>query len=166
LIPLDEQDRDLWDQALAKEGLALVAEAVKGATPGPFLLQACIAALHAEAPDTASTDWREVLALYDVLDVVTGRSNPTIALNRIIAVAQVHGDAIALEALQKLAAEHPRLPRLAAVRAHVLERVGRVADAADAYREAARATRNLAERQYLQNRLRALTRLDAPGHRS
>ncbi|TQN28797.1 RNA polymerase ECF family sigma subunit [Haloactinospora alba] len=160
LIPLDEQDRRMWDHARADEGLALVAAAAPGAAPGPFLLQACIAALHAEAPDTASTDWSEILALYDVLDVVTGRNNPTVALNRIIAVAQVHGDASALDALHQLSAHHPRLSRIDAVRAHLLERLGRTGDAADAYREAARATRNLAERQYLQNRLRALTRPD------
>lgn len=161
LIPLDEQDRSRWDHDLANEGLTLVAAAAKGATPGPFLLQACIAALHAEATDTASTNWSEILALYDVLDIVTGRTNPTIVLNRIIAIAQVRGNATALDALHQLSIDHPQLPRLEAVRAHLLERLGHDAGAADAFREAARATRNLAERRYLQKRLRALTRPDS-----
>jgi RNA polymerase sigma factor (sigma-70 family) len=153
LIPLDEQDRRLWNRDLADEGLALVDAASRGATPGPFLLQACIAAIHAQAADTATTDWGEILALYDVLDIVTDRRNPTIALNRVVAVAQVHGDAAALAALECLANTSPRLPRLAAVRAHLLGRLGRDADAVEAYRQAARSTMNLAEREYLRKRL-------------
>ncbi|MEV0893876.1 sigma-70 family RNA polymerase sigma factor [Promicromonospora sp. NPDC050262] len=156
LVPLDEQDRTRWDQTLVREGVALVEATVPGAAPGPYLLQACIAALHAEATDTASTDWSEILALYGVLEVVTGRRNPTIALNRIVAEAQVLGDDAALASLDDLERQHPGLPRLDAVRAHLLERQGRTAQAADAYRHAARATRNLAEQQYLQRRLRAL----------
>ncbi|MFE7506798.1 RNA polymerase sigma factor [Promicromonospora sp. NPDC057488] len=156
LVPLDEQDRTRWDQALVREGIRLVEATVPGAAPGPYLLQACVAALHAEAPDTASTDWSEILALYGVLEVVTGRQNPTITLNRIVAEAQVHGDGAALDSLAGLERVHPGLPRLHAVRAHLLARAGRKSEAADAYRRAARATRNLAERQYLQGRLRAL----------
>ncbi|WP_036964861.1 RNA polymerase sigma factor, partial [Promicromonospora kroppenstedtii] len=125
LVPLDEQDRTCWDQTLVREGIRLVEATVPGAAPGPYLLQACIAALHAEAPDTASTDWSEILALYDVLDVVTGRQNPTITLNRIVAEAQVHGDGPALDALAGLERAHPGLPRLDAVRAHLLARAGR-----------------------------------------
>lgn len=157
LIPLDQQDRTRWDRSLAREGIALVEATVPGAAPSPYLLQACIAALHAQATGTASTDWGEILALYDVLDVVTGRANPTIALNRVVVQAQVDGDGPALDALDLLEQAHPALPRLDAVRAHLLERQGRNAEAADAYRRAARATRNLAERQYLQRRLRSLT---------
>lgn len=156
LVPLDEQDRSRWDQALLREGIALVETTVPGAVPGPYLLQACIAALHAEAADTASTDWSEILALYGVLEVVTGRQNPTITLNRIVAEAQVHGDGPALDSLTDLERAHPGLPRLDAVRAHLLARAGRTAEAADAYRRAARATLNLAEQQYLNRRLRAL----------
>lgn len=159
VVPLDEQDRTMWDRQLIDEGLALVAETARGATPGPFLLQACIAAVHAQAADTASTDWDEILALYDVLDVVTGRASPIVALNRIIAVAQVDGDAVALEALDRLARRQPQLPRLHAVRAHLLERLGRMDEAADAYRLAARTTRNLAERKYLHNHISRLTDL-------
>jgi RNA polymerase sigma factor (sigma-70 family) len=158
LIPLDEQDRTRWDLTLAHEGIALVEATAPGAAPGPYLLQACIAALHAEAPDTGSTDWAEILALYDVLQIVTGRGNPTIALNRIVAEAQVHGDGSALDSLNLLEQAHPGLPRLDAVRAHLLERQGRSVEAADTYRRAVRATRNLAEQQYLQRRLRSITR--------
>jgi RNA polymerase sigma factor (sigma-70 family) len=156
LVPLDEQDRTRWDRSLAREGIALVEATAPGAAPGPYLLQACIAALHAEAPDTASTDWAEILALYDVLQIVTGRGNPTIALNRIVAEAQVHGAGPALDSLERLEQAHPGLPRLDAVRAHLLERQGRAPEAADAYRRAARATHNLAEQQYLLRRLRTL----------
>ncbi|MFI2362934.1 RNA polymerase sigma factor [Promicromonospora sp. NPDC019610] len=156
LVPLDEQDRTRWDRALVREGVALVEATVPGAEPGPYLLQACVAALHAEAADTASTDWSEILALYGVLEVVTGRQNPTITLNRIVAEAQVRGDGAALASLDDLDRQHPGLPRLDAVRAHLLERLGRTTEAADAYRRAARSTHNLAEQQYLNRRLRAL----------
>jgi hypothetical protein len=71
LIPLDEQDRRRWDRALIDEGRALVERSVVGAPPGPYLVQACIAALHAEAPDTASTDWTDILVLYRLLEIIT-----------------------------------------------------------------------------------------------
>ncbi len=156
LIPLDEQDRARWDRALIAEGCALVSSAACGATPGPYLLQSCIAALHAEATGTATTDWVEILMLYRVLEVTTGGRNPTIALNRIVAEAMVYGEERALAHTDELAARHPDLPRLAAVRGHLLERLGRSDDAALAYRQAIRATRNTAERAQLQARLRRL----------
>ena len=156
LIPLDEQDRRLWNQTLIAEGRALVERSVVGATPGPYLLQACIAALHAEAPDTASTDWSEILALYRLLEIVTDHRNPTIALNRIVAEAMVHGAEYALAHLDELAQQHPRLPRLASVRAHLLERLGRTDEAAAAYRQAIKQTRNIAEWRHLHTRLRRL----------
>ncbi|PRY41363.1 RNA polymerase sigma factor [Umezawaea tangerina] len=157
LRPLDEQDRALWDQDLVKEGVALVERATPGARPGPYLLQACIAALHAEAPDTATTDWAEILALYRLLELVTGHANPTITLNRVVAQAMVSGHEVALAHLDALEADHPHLPRLSAVRAHLLEQAGRTGEAADAYRRAVATTVNLAERQHLRHRLRRLT---------
>jgi predicted RNA polymerase sigma factor len=163
LIPLDEQDRTRWDRTLIDEGIGLVDAATPGATPGPYLVQACIAALHAQAADTASTDWREILALYQLLDIITGQHNPTIALNQIVAEAMVYGDDVALAHLDELAQEHPTLPRQAAVRAHLLERLGRHDDAATAYRQAIRATRSLAEREHLRARLR---RLEDTGNRT
>jgi RNA polymerase sigma factor (sigma-70 family) len=156
LIPLDEQDRDRWDRALIAEGRALLDSCVRGATPGPYLLQACIAAVHAEATDTATTDWYEILMLYRVLEVTTGERNPTIALNRIVAEAMVYGDELALTHLDELAERHPGLPRLAAVRGHLLERLNRPDDAAAAYRQAIIQTRNTAERAHLRFRLRRL----------
>lgn len=160
LRPLDEQDRALWSRDLITEGVALVERATPGARPCPYLLQACIAALHAEAPDTATTDWVEVLALYRLLELVTGHTNPTITLNRVVAQAMVDGPDTALAHLAELEAEHPHLPRLDAVRAHLLERAGRTADAANAYRRAIATTVNLAEQQHLRHRLRRLSSVD------
>ena len=157
LKPLDEQDRSLWDGELIGEGVALVERAAPGAHPGPYLLQACIAALHAEAADTGSTDWNEILALYRLLEHVTARANPTITLNRVVAQAMVAGHDAALAELAALEAAHPSLPRLDAVRAHLLESAGRAGEAADAYRRAITATVNLAERNHLRHRLRLLT---------
>lgn len=156
LVPLDEQDRTRWHRPFVDEGLALLDTVTPGATPGPYLLQACIAGLHASAPDTASTDWNEIHALYTVLELQTGGRNPTITLNRIAAQSMVFGDADALAALAGLARDHPALPRLEAVRAHLLERAGRTAEATAAYRRAISATINVAEKRYLGDRLRRL----------
>ncbi|MGJ7907157.1 RNA polymerase sigma factor [Actinopolyspora sp. H202] len=157
LKPFDEQDRTLWDRELIDEGIELVEQVTPGAEPGPYLLQACIAALHAEASDLATTDWDEILVLYRILELVTDRGNPTITLNRIVAQAMVDGNDTALAQLDVLEAEHPRLPRLNAVRAHLLEQADRPEDAANAYRRAIAATVNLAERQHLGHRLRRLS---------
>ncbi|WNV84681.1 DUF6596 domain-containing protein [Umezawaea sp. Da 62-37] len=160
LTPLDEQDRTLWTKDLVDEGTALLEHAVPGARPGPYLLQACIAALHAQAPDTTTTDWDEILALYRLLELVTGNANPTITLNRIVAQAMISGHAVALAHIDALEADHPRLPRLDVVRAHLLEQAGRTDDAANAYRRAIATTVNLAEQQHLRHRLRRLTSAD------
>jgi predicted RNA polymerase sigma factor len=112
--------------------------------------------VHAEAADTATTDWYEILMLYRVLEVTTGERNPTIALNRIVAAAMVHGDDLAITHLDELAERHPGLPRLAAVRGHLLERLNRPDAAAGACRQAIVQTRNTAERAHLRFRLRRL----------
>lgn len=156
LVPLDEQDRSRWDRDLIDEGTELVEQATPGAEPGPYLLQACIAALHAEAADTASTDWEEILVLYRLLERVTGQRNPTITLNRIVAQAMVEGNEVALDRIDELEAASPDLPRLDAVRAHLLEKADRLQDAAEAYRRAIAATVNLAEQHHLRTRLRRL----------
>jgi len=158
LIPLDEQDRQRWHRPFIDEGLALLDDVAPGARPGPYLLQACIAGLHAAAPDTEATDWSEIHALYTVLEHQTGGRNPTITLNRIVAQSVVTGPADALSALAALAQEHPHLPRLASVRAHLLERSDRPDEAISAYRQAIAATVNVAEQQYLRDRLRRLAR--------
>ncbi|KQZ67402.1 RNA polymerase sigma factor [Nocardioides sp. Root151] len=160
LIPLDEQDRTLWNRTLVDEGLALLDEVVPGAQPGPYLLQACIAGVHAQAADTESTDWDEIHALYTVLDADTGGRNPVIALNRIVAQAMVQGYAAALSALDDLVANHPDVPRADAVRAHLLERSGRDAEAVAACRRAIAATVNVAEQQHLRDRLRRLVHVE------
>ncbi|KHL16038.1 RNA polymerase sigma factor (sigma-70 family) [Mumia flava] len=156
LVPLDEQDRRLWDQDLVAEGLALLDGVVPGSSPGPYLLQACIAGVHAQARDTGSTDWDEIHALYRVLEHRTQGRNPTVVLNRIVAQAMVDGPRCALGELETLAAAHPDLPRAQSVRAHLLEREGRTNDAVRAYRDAARATLNVAEQRYLRERARRL----------
>jgi predicted RNA polymerase sigma factor len=156
LIPLDEQDRTRWDRALIDEGLALLDQVTPGATAGPYLLQACIAGLHARAPDTGSTDWTEIYLLYTLLERMTEGRNPTITLNRIVTQAMINGYDSALTMLDELAARHPRLARVDAVRAHLLERVGRRDEAAAAYRRAIAATVNVAEQRHLRERLRRL----------
>src|SRR5207248_4569510 len=97
LVPLDEQDRSRWDRALIAEGVALVTDALSRSPLGPYQLQAAIAAVHDEAPRPEDTDWREILALYELLDRVA--PNPMATLNRAVAVAQVQGPEAALALL-------------------------------------------------------------------
>ncbi|WP_137994434.1 RNA polymerase sigma factor [Streptomyces vilmorinianum] len=148
LIPLDEQDRTLWDRAAIAEGTALVEESLTEGPAGPYQLQAAIAALHDEAARAEDTDWPQILALYDLL-VAGDAPDPMAALGRAVAVAMVHGPESGLAAL---AALEPRLPhhhRLEAVRAHLLERTGATEAARTAYRTAADLTLSLPERHYL-----------------
>ena len=154
LIPLPEQDRSLWNRAGIAEGIALVTEALSRRRPGPYQLQAAISALHAEAPSHDETDWPQILALYEVLDDLA--DDPIITLNRAVAVAQVHGAATALTVLDSIA-DDSRMPRhrVPAVRAHLLESLGRTAEAADHYRLAAQLTLSIPERTYLSQRARA-----------
>lgn len=152
LVTLDRQDRSRWDRAAIEEGVALATRALRQAPLGPYQVQAAIAAVHAEAPSAEETDWPQILALYGVLERLA--PGPMVALNRAAAHAMVHGPRAGLERLDALAGD-PRLARhhrLAAVRAHLLERLGEHAAAADAYRAAARATTSLPERRYLEDR--------------
>lgn len=149
LIPLAEQDRRFWDQALIAEGVALVTDAMSRHRPGPYQLQAAIAAVHDEAPTAADTDWPQILALYELLD--RGSNNPMVTLNRAVAAAMVQGPRAGLALLEPLDAD-PRIAghyRLDAVRAHLLEQAGDLTAAAEHYRSAARKTVSLPERQYL-----------------
>ncbi|WP_244930636.1 sigma-70 family RNA polymerase sigma factor [Nocardioides sp. W7] len=159
LVPLDEQDRSRWDADLIADGLRVLDGAVVGTPPAPYLLQACIAALHCQAPSTEETDWREILALYRLLERVAHQANPNVELNRIVAESMVHGTGRGLTLLDDLGRRHPDLPRWQAVRAHLLERQGDLGAAGDAYRLAVAATRSTAERQHLSQRLRRLNRL-------
>ena len=124
LIPLDEQDRTLWDRQAIAEGVALVSAALSRGSVGEYQLQAAIAAVHDEAPRAEDTDWPQILALYDVLKRMS--DNPMVALNHAIATAMVQGPDAGLELLGPLDEDH-RLRgshRLDAVRAHLLERAG------------------------------------------
>lgn len=156
LVPLDEQDRTRWKRRQVDEALALVEKTVPVATPGPYLLQACVAALHAQAPSAEATDWGEILALYRVLEFITEHANPVIRLNRIVAQAMVDGEDAGLAELDALDADHPGTARTDAVRAYLLERLGQQAAAAHAFGRAAAATRSAAERRHLEQRQRRL----------
>jgi predicted RNA polymerase sigma factor len=156
LVPLAEQDRSRWDAGRIAEGVALVSGSLAGSPLGTYQVQAAIAAVHAEAPGAAGTDWPQILGLYDLLQIIA--PGPMVTLNRIVAVAMVHGDAVALAALDQCAADPvlARSHRVPAVRAHLLERSGERTAAAAAYREAARGTLSVPEQRYLQGRAAAL----------
>jgi predicted RNA polymerase sigma factor len=149
LIPLDEQDRTLWNQRLIAEGIALVSQALSSGSIGLYQLQAAIAAVHDEAPRAADTDWPQILALYTVLERMS--DNPMVALNRAIAAAMVHGPAVGLELLDALDTDARMRGhyRLDAVRAHLLEMTGDRKRAIVHYRAAAERTTSIPERNYL-----------------
>ena len=149
LIPLDEQDRTLWDEALIAEGVALVSSALSRGSIGSYQLQAAIAALHDEAPCAADTDWPQILALYRLLERMS--DNPMVSLSRAIAAAMVNGPSVGLEQVDALAAD-PRIAghyRLDAVRAHLHELTGERDRAIEHYRVAAERTASVPERNYL-----------------
>ena len=156
LIPLAEQDRRRWDGERIAEGVALVAAALPAGRPGPYQLQAAIAAVHDEAASVAATDWPEILGLFDLLERLA--PGPMVSLNRAVAVAMVDGPAAGLDVLRelesdrRLAAHH----RLHSTRAHLLEMSGDPAGAVASYREAARRTTSLPERRYLTGRANRL----------
>ena len=152
LVPLASQDRSRWDAAMIAEGTALLEATLPVAPLGPYQLQAAIAAVHDTAPTAAETDWAQILGLYELLTVVA--PGPMVELNRLVAVAMVHGPEAGLTALAA-AAEDPALAghhRLAAVRAHLLELAGDAPAARAAYLEAARLTLSAPERRYLESR--------------
>jgi predicted RNA polymerase sigma factor len=154
LLLLEEQDRTRWDGGAIAEGVALVREALRGRPPSRYALQAAIAAVHAEAPSWDDTDWREIVALYDVLTEVW--PSPVVALNRAVAIGFARGADAGLTALEALGGE-PQLAGygyLPAARADFLRRLGRVDEARDAYEEALLLTENAVERRFLAGRLR------------
>jgi predicted RNA polymerase sigma factor len=155
LVPLADQDRAHWDTQKIAEGVALVDNALSHAPLGRYQLQAAIAAIHAEARDAAQTDWRQIVALYRLLERVAGH-NPMVKLNAAVAVAMVDGPKAGLALLEQLGDALAQSHRLDAVRAHLLELDGDVAGARDAYRSAARRTTSLPEQQYLERRAAAL----------
>ncbi|MGA3486938.1 RNA polymerase sigma factor [Micromonosporaceae bacterium DT55] len=156
LVLLHEQDRHRWDRDMIDEGCALVPVALTGGPPGPYGVQAAIAALHDEASDVTSTDWPQIVALYDVLMAIT--PSPVVAVNQAVAVAMRDGPAVGLARLDTLA-EEPLLRDYgpyAVARAELLARLGRYAEAAAAYRRAIELAGTDPERTHLHTRLQAL----------
>ncbi len=152
LIPMEEQDRSLWNAAQIAEGVKLITAALPRGPVGPYQLQAAIAAIHDEAPTAADTDWAQIVALYDLLMQLS--DNPLVALNRAVAVAMAEGPVRALDLLTTLEADE-RIAgdrRLYAVRAHLLEMVGDRAGARASYLEAAERATNLVQQRFLYGR--------------
>jgi predicted RNA polymerase sigma factor len=147
LVPLADQDRSAWDAAMVAEGVRLVEVALSGGNVGEYQLQAAIAAVHDEASSADDTDWPQVLALYGLLERMTG--NPMVTLNRAVAVAMVHGPSAGLAVLDTLDAVLGDHHRLLTVRGHLLERAGDPVGAADTLLAASRRTTSIAERDYL-----------------
>jgi predicted RNA polymerase sigma factor len=149
LIPLDKQDRSLWDRSEIAEGTELLTTALSRESVGLYQLQAAIAAVHDEAATVEDTDWPQILALYELLKRVA--PGPMVTLNHAVAAAMVHGPAKGLELLRALDSD-PRVAghyRLEAVRAHLLEKLGDREAAIQHYRVAAARTTSMPERNYL-----------------
>jgi predicted RNA polymerase sigma factor len=152
LVPLNEQDRTLWDTDAIAEGVALVTDTLSTGPLGSYQLQAAIAAVHDEAPTAEATDWPQILALYTLLERVA--PNPTVTLNRAVAVAMVQGPAAGLAVLdalstdQRISASH----RLVSVQAHLLEMAGDHDAAHAGYLQAARRTTSEPEKRHLLTR--------------
>ena len=158
LVPLAQQDRSLWDRSAITEGVALVTGALKSAPIGPYQLQAAIAAVHDEAHRAEDTDWRQILALYGLLETIA--PGPIVTLNRIVAVAMVHGPRAGLEQLAGIQ-DQPALAghhRVDAVQAHLLELAGEVDAAIRHYRIAADRTHSVPEQRYLKTCAERLAR--------
>ncbi|MEV4508049.1 DUF6596 domain-containing protein [Dactylosporangium sp. NPDC049525] len=156
LVPLAAQDRGLWIRSMVAEGVDLITRTLPKGPPGPYQLQAAIAAIHDEAASAADTDWPQILALYQLLDRVA--PNPMVTLNQAVAMAMVQGPAAGLRLLEALDADErlARHHRLAAVRAHLLEMSGDTAKAREAYELAARRTTSLPEQRYLLSKAASL----------
>ena len=153
LLLLEVQDRSKWDRVAIDEGLVLVRDALQGGPPGRYALQAAIAAVHADAATWQETDWREIAALYALLEARW--PSPVVALNRAVAVGLADGPQAGLDGLDRLA-EEPTLaayPYLPAARADFLRRLGRRVEARTAYAEALLLTENEVERAFLADRV-------------
>ncbi len=156
LVPLEEQDRTLWNRAQIREGCDLVVQALRSGPPGVYTLQAAIAAVHAEARTAEETDWAEITGLYDVL--LRLNSSPVVALNRAVALAMRDGPEAGLRAIDKLM-EHKELRRyhlLHAARADLYRRLNQTQEAIRCYRRALELVQQEPERRFLQQRLASL----------
>ncbi len=153
LVVLEEQDRARWNQQQIAEALPLVEEGLRGG-PGPFALQAAIAALHCQAARAEETDWPQIVRLYEVLERV--QPSPIVSLNRAVAIAMVDGPQPALALVDALAAggDLDGYHLLHAARADLLRRLGRITDAAASYRRAIALATNDSERRFLERRHR------------
>ena len=156
LVLLEDQDRDRWNHSQIGEALPLVEEALRGG-PGPFALQAAIAALHCQATRAEDTDWAQIVGLYGLLERL--QPSPIVSLNRAAAVAMVQGPGPALALVDALAAggELDRYHLLHAARADLLRRLGSAAEAAKSYARALALVTNDAERRFLERRLHEVT---------
>jgi RNA polymerase sigma factor (sigma-70 family) len=150
LVPLSEQDRGLWDQALIVEGLDLVTLALQADQVGEYQLQAAIAAVHDQAANSGETDWRRIVTLYVLLERMT--HNPMVTLNRAAAAAMVEGPSAGLALLDGLGERLGDHHRLHSVRAHLLEQAGDTAAALTEFRAAAARATNVREQNYLVTR--------------
>jgi predicted RNA polymerase sigma factor len=156
LVPLAEQDRSLWDGLAISEGVGLITQTLASAPIGPYQVQAAIAAVHDEALSAGDTDWPQILRLYDLLRTI--EPGPMVTLNRVVAVAMVHGPNVGLEELSE-AETDPALAghyRVSSVRAHLLDMAGDREEALTYYRRAARLTLSVPERRYLESRATSL----------
>ena len=153
LITLEEQDRTLWDQTKISEGLALVEQAVRRGPPGPYQIQAAIAALHGEAKTASETDWPQIAALYEKL--MEFNASPVIALNHAVAIAMSAGLAEGLKQIEQVGAsgQLDRYYLYHAARADILRRIGRKKESATAYSKSLELATNKVEQQYLRRRL-------------
>ena len=148
LVLLADQDRSLWDRDLVSEGQSIVRQCLRLRHPGPYQIQAAINAVHSDASSGADTDWPQILALYDQLMAFT--PTPVVALNRAVALAEVEGPEAALSALSGIALEDFHM--FHAIRADLLRRIGRTAEAIREYDAAIGRTENAVERQFLKRR--------------
>ena len=156
LVLLADQNRALWDRRLIAEGQAIVRRCLARNRPGPYQIQAAINAVHSDAPTASATDWRQIVRLYDQLLAMT--PGPVVALNRAVAVAEIDGPEAALAIVEALRGpEVEGYYLFHAIGADLLRRVGRTADAAQAYEAAIERTGNARERDFLQRSLEALT---------
>jgi RNA polymerase sigma-70 factor (ECF subfamily) len=148
LVPLPDQDRSRWDVTLIGEGQLLVRWCLRRNQPGPYQIQAAINAVHSDAATAADTDWPQIVALYDQLMLIA--ATPVVALNRAVAVAEVAGPDAGLAAMEHLELASYHL--FHATRGNLLQRLGRDAEAADAYQSALATATNVAEREFLERR--------------
>ncbi len=147
LVPLAEQDRSRWDRGLIAEGVALITEALQRGQVGEYQAQAAIAAVHDQAARYDDTNWSEIVALYGLLERMTG--NPMVTLNRAVATAMADGPSAGLALLDGLDEQLGDHHRLHSVRAHLLELDGDTQTAIVEFRAAAARTANLREQHYL-----------------